>query len=160
LAAHVISEQTQSSPLTSRDAHLEIDPASYSALYNNTPFGFQHNLHKLDLFQFEAICDLAGLYTSASPNDYFVTGTSPKADAAFFDTEQIVLKPVEAIRKLDEKPTRILLKRPENYDARFRTLMNNLLQQLRELPGGLCNQPIRRIQSSIFITITPIRRLR
>jgi hypothetical protein len=158
LAAQVLSELSQPSqltstqPLTAKDARLEIDPASYSALYNNTPFDFQHNLHKLDLFQFEAICDLAGSYTTASPNDYFVTGTSPKADSAFFDTEHIVLKPAEAIRKLDEKPTRILLKRPENYDARFRTLMNGLLEQLRALPGGLGNQPIRRIQSSIFVT--------
>ncbi len=162
MAAHVLSELSQSiqptstlplvETLTSKDARLEIDPASYSALYNNTPFGFQHNLHELDLFQFEAICDLADRYTGASPNDYFVTGTSPKADAAFFDTEQIVLKPVEAIRKLDDKPTRILLKRPENYDVRFRTLMNGLIQQIRALPGGLGSQPIRRIQSSVFIT--------
>lgn len=135
-----------------QDARFDIDPASYSALYNNTPFSFQHNLHKLDIFQFEAICELADRYASASPNDYFVTGTSRSADSAFFDTEQIVLKPAEAMRKLDEKPTRILLKRPENYDPRFRTLLNGLVGQLRALPGGLGNQPVRRIQSSIFVT--------
>lgn len=162
MAAHVISSLSHRSSsdgltpsaekLTAQDARLEIDPASYTALYNNTPFSFQHNLHTLDLFQFESICELSGSYSGASPNDYFVTGTSPKADAAFFDTEQIVLKPVEAIRKLEEKPIRILLKRPENYDPRFRALMNVLIEQLRALPGGLGSQPIRRIQSSIFVT--------
>jgi hypothetical protein len=161
LATHVVSRTSESSTsesaspletLTAKDARLEIDAAAYSAFYNSTPFGFEHNLNTLDLFQFDEICKLADRYTEAPPNDYFVTGTSPKADAAFFDTEQIVLKPSEAIRRLDEKPTRILLKRPENYDARFRTLMNGLLHQLRALPGGLGDQPIRRIQSSIFIT--------
>lgn len=138
--------------LSAEDARFKIDPASYSAQYNNTPFGFEHNLDQLDIFQFEAICDLSDRYLAAPSNDYFVTGTSPTAGSAFFDTEQIVLKPVEAIRRLDERPTRILLKRPENYDPRYRTLMNTLIDQLRTLRGGLGDQPIRRVQSSIFIT--------
>lgn len=162
MAAHVVSglspRSIAASPvrggatLTAQDASLEIDPATYAAGYNKTPFGFQHNLHSLDLFQFEAICELSERYTAASPNDYFVTGTSRTADSAFFDTEQIVLKPAEAIQKLDERPTRILLKKPENFDPRFRTLMNCLIGQLRALPGGLGDQPIQRVQSSIFIT--------
>ena len=102
-----------------RDARLHIDAQAYSSNYNKTPFPFTHNLHRLDIFQFDAICDLATRYATASENDYFVAGSAISADSAFFAAEHIKLRPREAIEHLDDKPTRILLKRLENHDAKF-----------------------------------------
>jgi hypothetical protein len=131
---------------------MDIDPQTYSRNYNKVPFGFTHNLHQLDIFQFDAICDLAARYETASENDFFVAGTSPSADSAFFAAEHIKLKPRAAIEHLDDKPTRILLKRLENHDPKFRQLLDTIVKQLRTLPGGLCDQAIKRVQSSLFIT--------
>jgi hypothetical protein len=135
-----------------KDARLDIDPASYSSMYNRIPFGFSHNLHQLDIFQFDAIRDLAERYSNASENDFYVAESAAAAGSAFFEAAHIKLRPKEAMQQLDERPTRILLKRLENHDSQFKALIDILITQLRALPGGLGNQPIRRIQSSLFIT--------
>jgi hypothetical protein len=119
-----------------KDVRIEIDPQPYSANYNRVPFGFTHNLHHLDIFQFDAICDLAAKYETASDSDYFVAGSAISADSAFFAAEHIKLRPRAAIEHLDDKPTRILLKRPENHDPKFRELLETIVEQLRTLPGG------------------------
>ncbi len=133
------------------DVQLNIDPTSYEALYNRTPFGFTHNLHQLEIFQSDSISELLDRYTGAS-NDYYVAGSAATASSAFFDAPHIKLSPKEAIHQLDERPTRILLKRLENHDDRFRTLLDLIIKQIRSIPGGLGDQPILRIQSSMFIT--------
>jgi hypothetical protein len=133
------------------DAHLQIDPRSYQTSYNRTPFGFTHNLHQLDIFRFDSILELLDRYTGAS-NDYYVAGSAAAAGSAFFDAPRIKLTPREAINRLDERPTRILLKRLENHDDRFRALVDALIKQIRSVPGGLGSQPILRMQSSLFIT--------
>jgi hypothetical protein len=152
-----VTSAPQTSPeLNSRvelhDVRLDIDPEIYSANYNKIPFGFTHNLHHLEIFQFDAICDLAARYATASENDYFVAGSAIAADSAFFAAEHIKLRPREAIEHLNDKPTRILLKRLENHDPKFRELLETIVKQLRTLPGGLGNQAIKRVQSSLFIT--------
>ncbi len=90
-------------------------------------------------------------YTGAS-NDYYVAGSAAAAGSAFFDAPHIKLTPREAVNRLDERPTRILLKRLENHDDRFRALVDVLIKQIRSIPGGLGSQPILRMQSSLFIT--------
>ena len=119
--------------------------------YNRTPFGFTHNLHQLDIFGFDSILELLDRYTGAS-NDYYVAGSAAAAGSAFFDAPHIKLTPREAVNRLDERPTRILLKRLENHDDRFRALLDLLIKQIRSIPGGLGTQPILRMQSSLFIT--------
>ncbi len=142
---------TSQSRVALEDVRLDIDPRSYESFYNRTPFGFKHNLHQLDIFQFDSISDLLDRYTGAS-NDYYVAGSAAAAGSAFFDAPHIKLTPKEAIRQLDERPTRILLKRLENHDDRFRKLRDLIIKQIRSIPGGLGDQPIQRIQSSLFIT--------
>ncbi len=137
--------------LTPQQARLDISPVDYQNLYNNTPFGFSHNLHELEIFQFDAICELAERYATAY-GDFFVTGSAAAAGSDFFGSGQVALKPTEAIQRLDEQPIRILLKRAENHDPRFRALADQIIGQLRSMPGGLGNRPIQRMQSSIFIT--------
>jgi hypothetical protein len=133
------------------DMQLDIDPKSYQTFYNKTPFGFTHNLHRLDIFQFDSISELLDRYTGAS-NDYYVAGSAATAGSAFFEAPHIKLTPKEAIHQLNERPTRILLKRLENHDDRFRRLLELIIKQIRNIPGGLGDQPILRIQSSLFIT--------
>src|SRR5579872_3212361 len=82
------------------NAHLDIDPKSYGTSYNKTPFGFRHNLHQLDIFQFDSILDLLGRYSGAS-NDYYVAGSAAAAGSAFFDAPHIKLTPKEAVKQLD-----------------------------------------------------------
>jgi hypothetical protein len=133
------------------NAHLEIDPGCYETSYNQTPFGFRHNLHQLDIFQFDSILELLDRYNGAK-NDYYVAGSAVAAGSAFFDAPHIKLTPREAVQQLDARPTRILLKRLENHDDGFRKLTEVLIKQLREIPGGLGSLPILRMQSSLFIT--------
>src|SRR5271156_1263393 len=133
------------------DVQLDIDPKSYQTFYNRVPFGFTHNLHQLDIFQFDSISELLDRYTEFR-NDYYVAGSAAAAGSAFFDAPHIKLTPKEAVKQLDARPTRILLKRLENHDERFRTLTEVLIKQLRSIPGGLGSLPILRMQSSLFIT--------
>src|SRR5580692_11179813 len=128
------------------DVQLDIDPKSYQRFYNRIPFGFTHNLHQLEIFQFDSLSELLDRYTGES-NDYYVAGSAAAAGSAFFDAPHIKLTPKEAIHQLDERPTRILLKRLENHDDRFRKLIDLIIKQIRGIPGGLGDQPILRIQS-------------
>jgi hypothetical protein len=61
---------------------------------------------------------------------------------------------------LDEAPYRVLLKRPEKYDAGFRQLIDALFQSISDARGGFGREKIVRIESSVFIssakTTTPI----
>jgi Cupin superfamily protein len=142
---------TTQSQVALEDVRLDIDSRSYQSLYNRTPFGFKHNLHQLEIFQFDSISELLDRYTGAS-NDYYVAGSAAAAGSAFFDAPHIKLTPKEASHQLNERPTRILLKRLENHDDRFRKLLDLIIKQIRSIPGGLGDQPILRIQSSLFIT--------
>jgi hypothetical protein len=144
-------DTTSQSQVAFQDVRLDINPSSYESLYNRTPFGFKHNLHQLDIFQFDSISELLDRYAGAS-NDYYVAGSAAAAGSAFFDAPHIKLTPKEASRQLNERPTRILLKRLENHDDRFRNLLDLIIKQIRSIPGGLGDQPILRIQSSLFIT--------
>jgi hypothetical protein len=134
-----------------QDVHLDIDPAIYASQYNRVPFPFTHNLHQLDIFQFDAICDLAARYSEAY-SDFYVAESAAAAGSAFFDAAQVHLKPKEAIDQIDARPTRILLKRLENHDKQFRELADLLISQLRAMPGGLGDLPIQRMQTSMFIS--------
>jgi hypothetical protein len=145
------SSSLDSTNASVENAHLDIDPGSYKASYNTTPFGFRHNLHQLEIFQFDSILELLDRYNGAS-NDYYVAGSAAAAGSAFFDAPHIKLTPREAVKQLDARPTRILLKRLENHDDRFRALTEVLIKQLRSIPSGLGSLPILRMQSSLFIT--------
>ncbi len=98
------------------DHLLDVDPAAISRGYNVEPFGLGHGLHRLDLFAFDALIDLARLYEGHDV-DYFVapSAQAAAAAAAFYDAPPLRLPPHEAIAELGASPTRVLMKRPENY---------------------------------------------
>ncbi|HTB67225.1 MAG TPA: hypothetical protein VK727_13430 [Steroidobacteraceae bacterium] len=56
------------------------------------------------------------------------------------------------MEQLDSGATRILLKRPENHDAGFRQLMNDLFSEVMALRGGLRGERLVRLESAVFIT--------
>ena len=138
---------------------LTIDPQGFLQRYNREPFGFSQNLHTLDLFQFPSLCGLCDTF-SASNRGYFIAAGAPTPGTSFYSVPHGGMKPSEAIAQLDTKPLRILLKRPENQDARFRDLLHHLFQQVADLPGGPGSERILRLESAILIssasTITPL----
>lgn len=154
----VIEEEQKACSL--QDGRLNIDPAAYSRDYDAVPFPFSHNLHKLELMTFESLCELARKYDD-EPRDYNLAGSAP--DPGVFaspSNQRRGLKPGSAVGMLDELPLRLLLKRPEDHDDRFRKLMDMLLQQIQQLPGGAHSQKIERAQGSVLISsaaaITPL----
>ena len=141
------------------DARLTLEPERYTRSYNRVPFGFEHNLHTLDLFQFDSMRELSAT-VSPKPDAYFITGNAPNSGSAFFSSALNKLKPSEAIEQLDERSLRILIKRPEEHDERFRSLLHGIAQQVMALPGGASQERIVRLESAILIssaaTTTPI----
>jgi hypothetical protein len=126
--------------------------------FNRESFGFGHNLHELPLFGFERLLSLAARY-AGHPADYFVAAAAPSAGTGFTTVRHSYCSVVEALQRLDQEPTRVLLKRPENHDPQFRELLQGLFAQVMRLRGGLRGERLVRLESALFITsaasITP-----
>jgi hypothetical protein len=156
----VVVETSQKIARSVEEARLEMDSASYSQKYDTTPFPFTHNLHTLEIMAFESLRELAAKY-EGRPGEFNLAGSAPSPDVFASPSEKRRgLTPSTAISLLDEMSLRILLKRPEDRDERFRRLMELLLRQIQELPGGAHSQKIERAQGSILISsaaaITPL----
>jgi len=139
-----------------REARFHRLPDDAGSRFDQTPFPYEHNLSNLDLFEFEALCDLARKFE----HDYFVAGGAQTPGAAFYSVKYGEATPYEALRRLDTERRRVLLKRPEQYDPRYRELMHGLFEQAIALRGGLARgERLTRLDSSILIssaaTITP-----
>ena len=137
--------------IPSADSLLTIDQAVYKTSFNNTPFGFKHCLHQLPMFQPSALAELAKKY-GENPADYYVSSSAPTPGTRFFDVKSKTSKPDEALAQLATGPTRVLLKRPENYDAGFRELLDKLFEKVIELRGGLNGEKVARLESAIFVS--------
>jgi hypothetical protein len=61
-------------------------------------------------------------------------------------------EPHDVLATLDHRPSRLLFKRPENHDPRFRFLLDRLFEQLVALRPGLAKERIVRLESAVFIT--------
>ena len=133
------------------DAQLHLDRDRFRQSYDRAPLGFSHNLARLDLFSSESLSRLAERYDS-HPDDYFVAASAPSPASEFYSVQHDRYTPGRAMRRLDAEPLRILLKRPEDHDPRFRNLLDVLFQQTTELRGGLNGERIVRLESGIFIS--------
>lgn len=140
------------------DPRLYLDAAMLRQFYDREAFGFEHNLAQLDIFQFDSMVRLAELY-DVCPQDCFVSASAPSPASEFYSIQHDTLIPSVALTLLESSPLRILLKRPENHDPRFRALLDTLFYQIRDAQGPRGNQPIVRLESAIFISsasaITP-----
>jgi hypothetical protein len=139
-------------------AELYLDPQRFATDFDREPFGFKHNLQTLDLFQFDSLLGLARRF-AAAPGDYFVAAAAPTAATEFASVPHGQYTPEEAMGRLDSAAVRVLLKRPENHDPRFRHLLDALFDQVIALRGGLRGERVVRLESAVFITsassITP-----
>jgi len=137
---------------------LFIEPAGFSERFDREPFGFSHNLHTLDLFSFDSLIGLAERYASA-PRDYFVAAAASSAATEFKAVAHSQWSVGEALQRLGSHSVRVLLKRPENHDPRFRQLLDTLFEQVIGLRGGLKGERVVRLESAVFVTsatsITP-----
>jgi hypothetical protein len=141
-----------------RGARLHVQPNRLAADFDREPFGFSHNLHTLDLFQFDSLLAVARKFTD-HPREYFVAAGAPSAATQFRAVQHGQFAVDEALRRIDSGGVRVLLKRPENHDPRFRELLNSLFEQVIDLRGGLGHERLVRLESAIFVTsassITP-----
>lgn len=139
---------------------LGISPAELRKHYDRVPFEFPQHLHTLELFQPDSLRHICKTF-STSNRGYYVAGGAASAGAAFFSVPSTGgMKPSEALDRLDSLPLRILLKRPEDQDIRFRALLDALLQEIAGLRGGFGREHVCQLESAILITsastITPI----
>jgi hypothetical protein len=136
-------------------AQIGASREEFATHFDSEPFGFTHRLSTLDLFSLDSLVRLARSQRAA---DYFVASGARTAATEFYAVSHNVDKPDEAIAALDHKSVRVLLKRPELYDRRFRELLDVLFAKIVHCAGGDIGQ-IVRLQSSILIssaaTITP-----
>jgi hypothetical protein len=143
-------------PTRYQDARFLGLPDDCSSSIDRLPFAYEHNLSHLDLFEFEALRDLARKFE----HDYFVASGAQTPAADFYSVKYGAFTPYEALNRLETDQQRVLLKRPEQYDPRYRDLMRHLFDQAIALRGGLARgERLLRLDSSILIssaaTITP-----
>jgi hypothetical protein len=135
---------------------LDIDARDIEEAFNRRPFGYRHDLHRLDLFSFQSLRELAAKYREG---DHFVAAGASRPGTKFYSVPHGVRTPLEALDELDTGRHRVLLKRPENYDVRFRRLLDRLFAQVMEVRGGLHGQKLVRLESSVLVSsaasITP-----
>jgi hypothetical protein len=130
---------------------LELTPQILDRSFNREPFGFDHNLSTLDMFNLDSLQALAEKY-DGHESDYMVATSASAPDQKFRSVKTRDLSPRQAIERLKTESVRIFLKRPQNYDSKFQRLLNELVGQVISLSGGLRADRIVRLESSIFLT--------
>ncbi len=133
------------------DARLCLENPQFSDAYDREPFGYSHTLAQLALFRFESLAGLARIY-DRHPEDYFVAASAPSPASEFYSVGHGAHCASAAMSRLAVLPLRILLKRPETHDPRFRDLLEKLFRQVVELRPGLEAQRLVRLESAIFIS--------
>ncbi len=132
-------------------ARLLIDAGVIARDFDRRPFRFTHNLSGLDEFSNDSLLKLTREF-DRHPRDFFVSAGAPAADTKFFTVPHGMCSASEAFNRLDSGAYRILLKRAENHDPRFRRLLDELFAQVMEARGGLRGERLIRLESGIFIT--------
>lgn len=137
---------------------INIPQSRLHEAFNREPLEFDHNLSGLSLFEMDSLHTLADRM-AATPRDYFVAGSAPTPGTGFYSVASVAYTPAQAIENLSTGAHRILLKRAENHDSRFRELIDTLFAQIVHQLGGLGGQKVVRLESGILIssaaTITP-----
>jgi hypothetical protein len=138
-----------------RGNYMDIPQRSISGL-GIAPFALAHGLAGSSLFDLER---LARFTERLQPSDYFISVPATNFDSPFYgDSAPGSLCPGDVIRSLEESHYKLLVKRPEKYDAEFKKLLESGLNQVLRAKGESVDDVIR-CESGIFITgfksITP-----
>ncbi|MGH7746445.1 MAG: hypothetical protein ACREQ5_17050 [Candidatus Dormibacteria bacterium] len=135
--------------------HLALDREQVARAFDRTPFGFDHDLDRLELFSLEALAQLAERYDQ----QYMVASGATDPAQEFYSVRMGGCTARQAFDRLEAGNQRILLKAPERYDARYRELLDELFALVLERRGGLGGAKVVRLASSVLITsratITP-----
>lgn len=141
-----------------RIKHFQMDSGVFAERFDREPFTFSHTLSSLPAFDRDSLQALAKAY-GESPQDYFVSESAPKPNSDFFSVPHGQLTPHQAMQVMTSTAVRILLKRPENHDSRFRAILDELFAQVMTLRGPLPGERLERLEGAVFITsarsITP-----
>jgi hypothetical protein len=136
--------------------HLRCDTVDVPRVFNREPFGFSHDLGRDELFADDSLRALARSYDA---RDAFVAASAASPGTPFYAVDHGELAAHDALERLDALQVRVLLKRPETYDPRFRRLLDALLEEVLALRGGLRGERIVRLESALFVSsaaaITP-----
>ncbi len=132
-----------------------IDRDTFERDFDRLPFGYGHRLSGHELFTFGTLRELASKYD----REFFVAASAAAPGSPFYSVPYGTLSPGEALDRLDSVASRVLLKRPELYDARYGELLDGLFAEVLALRGGLRGERVVRLASSILISsahaITP-----
>jgi len=132
---------------------LKLPANAVEQSFNREPFGFKHNLNQLDMFELESLANLAERqYGSEHQQDFFLASSAVAPNQKFRAVESVNLELAQAFRSLKDHSIRILLKRPENHDPRFRKLRDDLMEQIFDRSPDLRDDRVLRLESAIFIT--------
>jgi len=132
-------------------ARLNIEPEILRSTFNQEPFGFTHSLSTLDILKFDNLQILAEKYAGIN-RDYYVAHSAKTPGTVFTSVPVAPFEPHEAMRRLNSGSYRVLLKRPEDYDPRFRDLLEDLFKQVAERLVGLVREDIARIEGGLLIS--------
>jgi hypothetical protein len=130
---------------------LDLDSKRFGACFDREPFGFTHQLSDLPLFKPEYLHELARRY-AGFPNDYYVAASAASASQEFYAGPAVKWKPHEALEHLDNGACRILLKRVDTHDEKFRELLRALFDEVVRFRGGMQDERVVRLESGVFIT--------
>ena len=111
--------------------------------------GLNHNLQHLDMFSLES---LASLVQNMRGGDYFISFGAKEKNSPFYErsVDQAVT-PTQVVESIYDGAHKILIKRPENYCARFRELLDECLLNIDDYVD-FNPEDIVRINSFVFIT--------
>jgi hypothetical protein len=132
-------------------AELDLDQETFRESFGREPFGFAHNLSELDLFEPDSLRGLAAKYAD-HPRDHYVAASAASPGTEFYSVPYAGFTPLEALDQLDTRGCRVLMKRPENHDPRFRELLDTLFRQVIEMRGGLGGERVLRLESGVLIS--------
>jgi hypothetical protein len=113
--------------------------------FDREPFEFTHELSSLAYFS-RIHCRRSRKRWARRGGIILSRGARRSRERSFYDVPSGRLSPLQALETLDQRQCRILLKRPENPEPRFRELLDALFKQVLDLRGGLGSEHVVRLE--------------
>jgi hypothetical protein len=121
-------------PQRARARHLDIDPASFRAGFNQTPFLIGHSLCQHPLFALDRLLELAR--TLPEECIEYNAGKLP-VSISHAETPRNGLSPAETVRRIAECKSWLVMKYVER-DPEYKALLDECLAQVAEHSEAIC----------------------